>query len=254
MRIPITAGNWKMNLNVTQSIGLVTEMLADLDKIQGAEKVLCPPFTSLKSIAELIKGTSVRLGAQNMYYKDKGAYTGEISAMMLVDICEFVILGHSERRQYFGETDALVNQKVKVALESKLVPIMCVGESLEENEAGKTEEVISRQVINGLGGVKASPDLVIAYEPIWAIGTGKAASGEQANTTISLIRTIVSRIWDQETGNSIRILYGGSVTSSNIGEYISQPDIDGALVGGASLKANNFVSIAGQTAKIKNAL
>lgn len=254
MRIPVIAGNWKMNLNVAQSLILVNEMLSDLEKIKGIEKVLCPPFTSLKSLEELTKGTSVRLGAQNMYYKDKGAYTGEISPAMLVDICDFVILGHSERRQYFNETDAIVNQKVKVALKSGLIPILCVGESLEENEAKQTETVISRQVIIGLANIEPSAVLVIAYEPVWAIGTGRAATGEQANTTISLIRKMIKNIWNQKVSNSIRILYGGSVTSANIGEYISQDDIDGALVGGASLKADEFISIVTQTASIKNNL
>jgi triosephosphate isomerase len=253
MRKPLIVGNWKMNANITQAISLVQPMLADLDKIPYVEKVLCPPFVSLSAIKELIRGTSIKLGAQNMYFKDKGAYTGEISPLMLVDLCDFVILGHSERRQYFTETDEVINKKVHVALESGLVPILCVGEKLEENEAKRTEEVITRQVQTGLAGIKSNDRLVIAYEPIWAIGTGKAATGKQANTTITLIRSTIASLWHQKAANAIRILYGGSVTGANIAEFIAEPEIDGALVGGASLKADDFVSIVRQTATIKAA-
>jgi triosephosphate isomerase len=253
MRKPLIAGNWKMNTNISQAISLVQAMLADLDKIQGVEKVLCPPFISLSAIKEIIKNTSIRLGAQNMYFEDKGPYTGEISPLMLIDLCDFVILGHSERRQYFAETDELINKKVQVALESGLTPILCVGEKLEENEANRTEIVITRQIRNGLRGIKPNNRLVIAYEPIWAIGTGKAATGKQANTTIDLIRSTVANIWDPETVKSIRLLYGGSVTGTNIVEFITEPEIDGALVGGASLKADDFVNIVNQTAVLKAA-
>jgi triosephosphate isomerase len=187
-----------------------------------------------------------------MYFEDKGAYTGEISPLMLVDLCDFVILGHSERRQYFAETDEIINKKVKKALESGGKPILCVGETLEDNEAGRTEQKITRQVNAGLGGINPTSQLVIAYEPIWAIGTGRAATGKQANATISLIRSILTNIWNKETAKAVRILYGGSVTSSNIAEFIAEADIDGALVGGASLKANEFVSIVSQTATLKS--
>jgi triosephosphate isomerase len=251
MRKPLIAGNWKMNTNISQATSLVQDMLADLDKIQGVEKVLCPPFISLSAIKEIIKSTSIRLGAQNMYFEDKGAYTGEISPLMLIDLCDFVILGHSERRQYFAETDELINKKVQAALESSLTPILCVGEKLEENEANKTEEIIARQIRKGLKGIKPNSRLVIAYEPIWAIGTGKAATGKQANTTINLIRSTVANIWDPETVKSIRLLYGGSVTATNIAGFITEPEIDGALVGGASLKADDFVNIVNQTAVLK---
>jgi len=242
-----------MNTNIPQAMSLVQAMLADLDKIPLVEKVLCPPFVSLSAIKELVKGTSIRLGAQNMYFKDQGAYTGEISPLMLIDSCDFVILGHSERRQYFAETDELINKKVRIALESGLTPILCVGEKLEENEANRTEEVITRQIREALASIKPSNKLVIAYEPIWAIGTGKAATGKQANTTINLIRSTVANIWDQDTAKSVRLLYGGSVTGANIAEFIVEAEIDGALVGGASLKANDFVSIVSQTAVLKAA-
>ena len=251
MRKPLIAGNWKMNTKLDEATNLVRAMLAELDSIDSVEKILCPPFISLAAVNELIKGSSINLGAQNMHFEDKGAYTGEISPLMLLDLCDFVILGHSERRQYFAETDVIVNKKVKKALEFGLKPILCVGESLEENEAGRAEQIITRQVRGGLAEVDATDDLVVAYEPIWAIGTGRAATGKQANATISLIRDIVANLWDRETAQAVRILYGGSVTSSNIAEFITEPEIDGALVGGASLKANEFVGIVNQTAAIK---
>ncbi|MCX6009107.1 MAG: triose-phosphate isomerase [Chloroflexi bacterium] len=252
MRRPLIAGNWKMNTRLEEAENLVRAMLAELDSIDGVEKVLCPPFISLAAIKELTKTTSVKLGAQNMHFEDRGAYTGEISPLMLIDLCDFVILGHSERRQYFAETDEIINKKVKKALEFGFKPILCVGESLEDNEAGGTEKIITKQVKADLAGVSPTSQLVIAYEPVWAIGTGKAATGKQANTTISLIRSIVANLWDKKTAQAVRLLYGGSVTSSNITEFIAEPEIDGALVGGASLKANEFVSIVHQTANIKS--
>ena len=252
MRKPLIAGNWKMNTKLEEAENLVRAMLAELDSIGSVEKVLCPPFISLAAIKELTKGTSIEVGAQNMYFEDKGAYTGEISPLMLIDLCDFVILGHSERRQYFAETDELINKKVKKALESGLKPILCVGESLEDNEAGRTEQKITSQVNAGLAGISPTSQLVIAYEPIWAIGTGKAATSKQANATINLIRSILANIWNQETAKAVRILYGGSVTGSNIAEFIAESDIDGALVGGASLKADEFISIVRQTASLKS--
>jgi triosephosphate isomerase len=252
MRRPLIAGNWKMNTKLEEAENLVRAMLAELDSIDGAEKVLCPPFISLAILKELTKTTSVKLGAQNMHFEDRGAYTGEISPLMLTDLCDFVILGHSERRQYFAETDEIINKKVKKALGSGLKPILCVGESLEDNESGKAEQIITRQVKAGLAEVSPTSQLVIAYEPVWAIGTGRAATGKQANTTISLIRSIVANLWNRETAKAVRILYGGSVTSSNIAEFIAEPEIDGALVGGASLKASEFVSIVSQTASLKS--
>jgi triosephosphate isomerase (TIM) len=251
MRIPFVAGNWKMNTTATEAERLVLEMLEKLDRIEGVEKVLCPPFVSLVAISMMLQGSSIKLGAQNMHFEAKGAYTGEISPLMLRELCEFVILGHSERRWYFGETDEIINKKVKAALANKLKPILCVGERLEENEAGKTEEVVNRQVTAALNDIEPVRDLVIAYEPVWAIGTGKAASGKQAAATIQFIRDVVARLWNKSIAQDLRILYGGSVTSANIAEFISHPEIDGALVGGASLKAEEFVGIVEQTAEIK---
>ena len=251
MRIPFVAGNWKMNTTATEAERLVLEMLERLDRIEGVEKVLCPPFVSLVGISMMLQNSSIKLGAQNMYFEAKGAYTGEISPVMLRELCEFVILGHSERRWHFGETDETVNRKVKAALANRLKPILCVGERLEENEAGRTKEVVSRQVSAALGGVEPVRDLVIAYEPVWAIGTGKAASGKQAAITVQFIRDVVAKLWNESTAQDLRIIYGGSVTSANIAEFISHTEIDGALVGGASLKAEEFVGIIEKTAEVK---
>jgi len=251
MRIPFVAGNWKMNTTATEAEKLVLEMLDKLDRIEGVEKVLCPPFVSLVAVSMMLQSSSIKLGAQNMYFETEGAYTGEISPLMLSELCEFVILGHSERRGYFGETDEIVNKKVKAALANRLKPILCVGERLAENEAGKTEEVINRQVTAALNGIEPVRDLVIAYEPVWAIGTGKAASGKQAAATIQFIRDAVAKLWNKSIAQDLHILYGGSVTGANIAEFISHPEIDGALVGGASLKAEEFVSIVKKTAEIK---
>ena len=252
MRKPLIAGNWKMNTTVEEAINLVKAILDGLDGHKAVETVLCPPFISLYKVKELLKDSLVGLGAQNMYFEDKGAYTGEISAVMLSNLCGYVIIGHSERRQYFYETDDIVSKKVKKALECSLKPIVCVGENLEQNEAGQTAEVISKQVKAGLSEIKAASQLVVAYEPIWAIGTGKAATGEQANVTIKLIRGTLAGLWNKEIADQVRILYGGSVTGNNIVEFISQSDIDGALVGGASLKAADFLSIIKQTASVKS--
>ena len=251
MRTPFIAGNWKMNTTVAQASTLVAEMRERLDQVEGVEKVLCPPFISLATIGELLRGTSIKLGAQNMYFEEKGAYTGEVSPLMLSQLCEFVILGHSERRQYFAETDELINKKVGAALKIALTPILCVGERLEEKEAGETAEVVARQVRGALEGIESPQGLVIAYEPIWAIGTGKAATPLESNDTTGLLRHTVAQLYGEEFAQGVRILYGGSVTASNIADFMEQPEIDGALVGGASLKAEEFLSIVEQSTAIK---
>ncbi|MFN8534430.1 MAG: triose-phosphate isomerase [Dehalococcoidia bacterium] len=251
MRIPLIAGNWKMNTTVAEAITLVDAMLNDLEAVEGVEIVLCPPFVSLFPIYEQIRGGPVKLGAQNMDYREGGAFTGEIAARMLAPICTSVILGHSERRQFFGETDDNVNLKLKAALAAGLRPIVCVGESLAENEAGQTEAVIDRQVRLGLAGVRDLAGTAIAYEPIWAIGTGRAANGPQANTTIAQIRRVLGDLYGAPVAETVRILYGGSVTPANIAEFIAQPEIDGGLVGGASLKAADFVQICRTAAEIR---
>jgi len=251
MRIPFIAGNWKMNTTTTEAEQLVLEMIEKIDRIEGVEKVLCPPFVSLVAINMMLQNSSVKMGAQNMHFETEGAYTGEISPLMISELCEFVILGHSERRWYFGETDDIINKKVKAALANKLKPILCVGERLAENEAGRTEEVVDRQVTAALNGIETVSNLVIAYEPVWAIGTGKAATGEQAAATIQFIRDVLVKLVNKSIAQNLRILYGGSVTGANIAEFISHPEIDGALVGGASLQAGEFASIVEQTAEIK---
>jgi len=245
------AGNWKMNTTVSEATELVKAMRAGLDQIDNVDKVICPPFISLASVGELIKGSSIKLGAQNVYFAEKGAYTGEISPLMLADQCEFVIIGHSERRQYFNETGEIVNKKIVAALKVGLKPILCIGERLEENEAGRTEEVVSEQLRSSLAEIAYLNSLVIAYEPVWAIGTGRSATGKQANEIIGLIRRNTAKLYDKEIARNMRILYGGSVTADNTAEFINQPEIDGALVGGASLKATEFLSIVRQTSEIK---
>jgi triosephosphate isomerase (TIM) len=251
MRKPLIAGNWKMNTTVDEAIVLVKEMFDGLNSLSSVDRVLCPPFVSLHSIAGILQGSSIGLGAQNMYFKEKGAFTGEISPIMLKSMCKYVILGHSERRQIFGETSETVNEKMKAALEAGLLPIMCIGETLAENEAGKTGDILSNQVRSGLNGISIGGSLIIAYEPIWAIGTGKAATGKQAAETIRYIREVLASTWSKDVAKSVRILYGGSVTAANIDEFTSEPEIDGYLVGGASLKASEFVDIVRRTSLAK---
>ena len=246
MRIPCVAGNWKMHNSVSDSINLVKELLPGLEKVQGVNSIICPPFTALAPVAEVIKGSSIHLGAQNLYWEEKGAYTGEISPGMVAEIAEYVILGHSERRAYFHDTDDVVNKKIRAALEVGLNPILCVGETLEENESGGTGEVVKRQLTRGLQDVTKQQleKVIVAYEPVWAIGTGKAATPEGANQVIKkFIRDELVIIGSGDLADSIPILYGGSVKPDNAREYFEQPDIDGALVGGASLKADDFVQI-----------
>ena len=245
------AGNWKMNTTVNEAVKLVGEMRPLLDPIGNVEKVVCPPFVSLTAVREILKGSSVKLGAQNMHFEDKGAFTGEISQLMLTGLFEYVILGHSERRQYFGETNKIINKKVRAALKAGLKPILCVGESLAQYEAGKTEAVVTDHVSGSLKEIPASNNLVIAYEPVWAIGTGKAATSEQANKIIGIVRKIVVKLYGDAFAQNLRILYGGSVTADNITELMKQPEIDGGLVGGASLKVDVFSSIVKQTGLTK---
>jgi triosephosphate isomerase len=235
-----------MNKTVEQARLLVAEMLPGLQAEPSVERVLCPPFPALMALAAQLTGTGIGLGAQNMYWEASGAYTGEVAPGMVKEFCEYVILGHSERRTYFGETDATVNRKVKAALANQLIPIVCIGETLAENEAGQTAEVVIRQVLEGMKELteEQARKLVIAYEPIWAIGTGRAATGPGANAVLSdYIRPALISLFGTEVAQGTRILYGGSVTGSNAAEFFGQPDIDGALVGGASLKPADFVKI-----------
>ena len=245
-RIPIIAGNWKMNKTSAEARDLAGKLKPLVSGVKDREIVLGPPFTALAAVAETIKGSNIALSAQNMHWEDKGAFTGEISAEMLLDLgCKYVIIGHSERRQYFGETDETVNKKVRQALKKGLSPILCVGETLAEREAGKLNELISRQVTDGLKDVGAEDmkKIVAAYEPVWAIGTGKTATPEQANEVHSLIREKVRSLFGKELAEGLRIQYGGSVTPDNVSSLMAMPDIDGALVGGASLKPETFAAL-----------
>lgn len=246
MRKPFVAGNWKMYKTMAEARQLVTELVPGLQAVGGVEKVLCPPFTALLAASALLEGTGIGLGAQDMHWEAAGAYTGEVSPPMLAELCHYVILGHSERRTYFGETDATVNRKVQAALAYHLIPIVCVGETLAEYDAGRTGEVVLRQVKLGLAGLGLADgsELVIAYEPVWAIGTGRAATGEGANGVIAeIIRPAVADLYGSAVAQAVRVLYGGSVKADNAAEFFAQPEIDGALVGGASLKAAEFVAI-----------
>jgi triosephosphate isomerase len=245
-RRPIIAGNWKMNKTSAEGRDLAAKLIPLVAAVKDREIVLGPPFTSLQAASDVIKGTNIALSAQNMHWEDKGAFTGEISAEMLLDLgCRYVIIGHSERRQYFGETDETVNKKVRQALKKGLSPIMCVGETLAEREAGKLNEIISRQVTGGLKDLSADEmkKVVIAYEPVWAIGTGKTATPDQANEVHALIRQKVKSLYSAEIADGLRIQYGGSVTPENVSTLMAMPDIDGALVGGASLKPESFAAL-----------
>ena len=249
MRTPLVAGNWKMFKTVAEARHLVSELVPGLQTVSGVEKVVCPPYTALLAVAALLEGSDIGLGAQNMHWEESGAFTGEIAPPMVAELCNYVIIGHSERRAYFGETDETVNRKVEAALGHNLTPIVCVGETLEENEAGRTADVVSRQVREGLAGISlGSADevpLVIAYEPIWAIGTGRAATSDGANAVLAdVIRPALAELFGEPVAQMIRILYGGSVKGNNAAEFFQQPEIDGALVGGASLKAAEFLLIA----------
>lgn len=246
MRKPFVAGNWKMNKTGSEARALVVELLPELQSVSTIDRAICPPFPYIMAIANMLTGSGVGLGAQNMYWEEAGAYTGEVSPKMLAEFCQYVILGHSERRAYFGETDETVNRKVKAAFAAQLTPIVCVGETLAENEAGQTAEVVGRQVREGLKGlsVEQAMLLVVAYEPVWAIGTGRAATAEGANAVLAdIIRPALKEMFGAEVAEAVRIQYGGSVTANNAAEYFAQPDIDGALVGGASLKPAEFIAI-----------
>ncbi len=250
MRTPIIAGNWKMNKTAAEAVEFVREIRNGLGQIKGVDKVVCPPFVALPGVFDALQATDIGIGAQNMHFAENGAYTGECAPNMLTPFCQYVILGHSERRAYFGETDDGVNKKAKAALAHGLIPIICVGETLEQNEAGETQAFVSGQVRAALEGLTADQvaGLIIAYEPIWAIGTGKSASAAQAGSIIGLsVRGPIAEMFGEETAQKVRIQYGGSVKENNIAEYMAQPDIDGALVGGASLKTG-FVEL------VKNAV
>ena len=246
MRKPIIAGNWKLNKTSQEAVELVTALKREVANVTEVEIAVCPVFTVLRDVHDVLMESNIGLGAQNCYWEDSGAFTGEISAPMVKDTgATYVIIGHSERRQYFGETNETVNKRIKAALAQDLTPIVCIGEVLEEREAGKTNDVIKEQIEGSLAGF--SPDemskMVLAYEPVWAIGTGKTATPDQAQEVHKFIRDLLVTLFDESTASGLRIQYGGSVKPDNVKELMSQPDIDGALVGGASLKADSFAAL-----------
>lgn len=246
MRKPIVAGNWKMNKTMEEAQNLASGVVGAVSGIEGVEVVVCPPYTALETVGGVVKNSGVGLGAQNMHWEKEGAFTGEISgAMLLTCGCEYVILGHSERRQYFGETDQTVNKRLKTALQVGLKPIVCVGETLEERKSEVTDQVVRKQVTGGLEGIAAheAQSLILAYEPVWAIGTGLTATPEQAESVHGIIRQVLVDLYDENVAQSVRIQYGGSVKPDNAAELFGQPNIDGGLIGGAALDADSFAAI-----------
>lgn len=244
-RTPIIAGNWKMFKTAGEAVSFVSEVKGKAE-VAGVESVICAPFTALPALVEAVKGTTIKVGAQNLHFEDNGAFTGEISGVMLKDLgVHYVIIGHSERRQYFGETEEIVNKKTHAAFKHGLTPIVCVGEKLEEREAGTTNEVVRVQTEGAFVGLSAeqAAEVVIAYEPIWAIGTGKSSTAADANETISYIRGVIAGLYGADVASKVRIQYGGSVKPNTVAEYMGQPDIDGALVGGASLEPASYVAL-----------
>lgn len=244
---PLIAANWKMNKDIKEAVSFISEFKVLIKNIKNVEIVICPPFTSLHEAQKLIKNTKIKLGAQNMHFEKEGAFTGEISPLMLKSIVEYIILGHSERRQYFNDSDVLINKKIKSALENKLKPILCIGETLEQRNNNETMETIKNQLMNCVKNIsnEEMKDIVIAYEPIWAIGTGKNATPEQAEEVHKFIRGLLTDIYNKNISKNIRIIYGGSVKPNNIEELMAMKNINGALVGGASLDAKSFADICG---------
>lgn len=245
VRTPVCAGNWKMNpATLAEAASLAEALRVSLAEMGGVQVVVCPSALHLQRVREVLNGTGIGIGAQNAHWEDRGAFTGEVSAAMLSGIADYVLVGHSERRAYFGETDETVNGRTAAVLRHGLAPIICVGETLEERESGRTEAVLERQVRTALAGLTLPDGFIIAYEPVWAIGTGRAATGALANEAIGFIRRQTAAVAGTEAADTARILYGGSVTAANIAEFMQQPEVDGALVGGASLKADEFTAIA----------
>lgn len=253
MATPLIAGNWKMNTTAEEATALATALRPGLETVEGVTKVVCPPFISLKPVAEALAGSNIALGAQDVHPEESGAYTGEVSVSMLKSICSFVIVGHSERRQMFGETDAMVARKAAAVAVAGMRPIVCVGEPAEVREAGEAETFVTGQLRAGVAGVSDPAALVIAYEPIWAIGSGKSARPDVAQRMIGALREALREVYGSDAAKGVPVLYGGSVNAENIGPFVDRPDIDGALVGGASLNPDEFVRIVKLTASIRAA-
>ncbi len=252
MRRKVIAGNWKMNKDISGTVELISGIKSNLPQNPKSEVIVCPPFTSLETASELTKGTPIKVGAQNMFYEDSGAFTGEVSAKMLKSVgCEYVILGHSERRAIFGESNEWINKKIHKALSEDLNVIFCIGETLEQRENGIMKDVLKTQVTEGLNGLTAEQmqNVIVAYEPVWAIGTGKTATPEQADEAHKFVRDLISELFGQDIADNLIIQYGGSVKPENAASLLSQQNIDGALIGGASLKAESFVAIINEAEK-----
>ncbi len=250
-RIPVVAGNWKCNLRLESAFQLASGLRDRIDGVEGVEKIVCPPFIYLATVEVALAMSSIKVGAQDVHWEDDAAATGEIGPRMLEELADYVIIGHSERRHVFGETDEAVNKKVKAALAAGLQPIMCVGETLSEREAGRTADVLLRQTRSGLEGVDVPDGFIIAYEPVWAIGTGNAATPDDADQAIALIRNELAGRCGRAKSETVRILYGGSVTPQNVGDFVARDGIDGGLVGGASLKVDSFSAIVEETARVR---
>ena len=248
MRTPVMAGNWKMHTSLDEAVALTSGVAEGAASVSGVEMIVCPPSIWLARVSEIVRGGPVQAGAQNMHHEAAGAFTGEVAPAMVKELASHVILGHSERRRLFGETDDLINKKVRAALEVGLVPILAIGERLDEREAGMTEAVIERQLRDGLQGIEAPGDLIVAYEPVWAIGTGRAATPETANETIAFARSILGGLYGGPFASAARILYGGSVNTENVAGLMAMPEIDGGLVGGACLKVDSFLTLAREAA------
>ena len=251
MRVPVIAGNWKCHTRLESARALALGLRERIEGVGGVEKVVCPPFVYLQVVGETLAGSSIKVGAQDVHWEDDAAATGEVGPQMVAELAEYAIIGHSERRHQFGETDEAVNRKVKAALAVGLRPILCLGETLRERESERTEEVLVRQVRRGLEGVALPDGFIIAYEPVWAIGTGRAATVEMAEEAIAMVRREVASLAGAAKAGTVRILYGGSVTPENIAEFVGQTEIDGALVGGASLKVDAFAAIVEEAARVR---
>lgn len=254
MRRPILAGNWKMNKTIAEAVEFVNAIKEPLAGFTNVEQAVCPPFVALAPVSEALRGSPIKVGAQDMHWEEQGAFTGEVSPLMLKGICDLVIIGHSERRQFFGETDETVNRKLKAALAHGFTPIVCVGESLEQNRAGETAPFVSAQVRAAFAdiGAEQARGVIVAYEPIWAIGTGLAATPEDANSTIGgVVRATLRELYGDGVAQAMRIQYGGSISQKNVRELMEQPEIDGGLVGGASLKVDDFITLVRVTSEVK---
>jgi triosephosphate isomerase len=251
MRQLLIAGNWKMNCTIAEAVELASSIRENLGAVADVEVAVCPPFVDLDAVRRILEETSIRLGAQDVFYEDSGAYTGATSPLMLAGMCHYVIAGHSERRHWFGDTDDKVARKVASLVRHGIVPILCVGETLEEFESHRTRQVLERQMSAVIRSIEPPADLVVAYEPVWAIGTGKSADPDDVNETVASIRTLLGRSWGEPVADGIRILYGGSVSADNVAGYVKQNEIDGALVGGASLRSHEFCDIVFRAASVR---